>query len=128
MAECATPGPLFTTATAAGYAIAGNAGALAATLGIFAPAFVSVAVSAPLKRLVQRSTVLRALLDGVVIASVALLGRAVVGFGVPMHGWQWLVCAAAVMLLLIRRGLATVLLLAAVSAGIVVQLFPLLSS
>ena len=123
-----TPGPLFTTATAAGYAIAGNAGALAATLGIFAPAFVSVAVSAPLKRLVQRSTVLRALLDGVVIASVALLGRAVVGFGAPMHGWQWLVCAAAVMLLLIRRGLATVLLLAAVSAGIVVQLFPLLSS
>ncbi len=120
-----TPGPLFTTATAAGYVIAGNAGALVATLGIFAPAFVSVAVSAPLKRLVQRSAVSRALLDGVVIASVALLGRAVVGFGAPMRGWQWLVCLAAAVLLFVRRGLATVLLLAAVSAGVVAQLFHL---
>ncbi len=123
-----TPGPLFTTATAAGYVIGGNAGALAATLGIFAPAFVSVAVSTPLQRLVQRSTVIRALLDGVVIASVALLGRAVVGFGSPMHGWQWPVCAAAAALVFLRRGLATVLLFAAVSAGIVAQflhVFPL---
>ncbi len=118
-----TPGPLFTTATAAGYAIAGHAGALVATMGIFAPAFASVAISAPLTRLVQRSAVIRALLDGVVIASVALLGRAVVGFGAPMRGWQWLVCVSAVALLFVRRGSATLLLLAAVVAGIVAQLF-----
>ena len=63
-----TPGPLFATATAAGYVIAGNAGALAATIGIFAPAFLSVTVSGPLRRLIQRSPRVRAALDGIVVA------------------------------------------------------------
>lgn len=114
-----TPGPLFTTATAAGFSIAGPLGALAATVGIFAPAFLSVVVSHPLQRLVQRSAVTRAALDGVVVASVALLGRAVAGFGWPMQLWQWAVVAVATALLAGTRLPATLLLLAAVLAGIV---------
>lgn len=123
-----TPGPLFATATAAGYSIGGHAGALAATVGIFAPAFASVAVSAPIRRLVQRSALLRAALDGVVIASVALLGRAVVGFTLPLQPWQWIACGVATGLMLLRRGSSTLLLLAAVCAGIVSALLHQLPS
>ena len=120
-----TPGPLFATATAAGYRIGGHAGALAATVGIFAPAFACVAVGAPIRRLVQRSSLLRSALDGVVIASVALLGRAVVGFALPLQPWQWIVCGIATAVLLVWRASSTLLLLVAVAAGVVSALLHL---
>jgi chromate transporter len=68
-----TPGPLFTSATFAGYLIAGNAGALAATAGIFLPAFVFVAVSGPLVPRLRGSPAAGDFLDGLVAASVALM-------------------------------------------------------
>ncbi len=120
-----TPGPLFTTATAAGFAIAGHVGALAATVGIFAPAFLSVAISAPVRALIQRSRMTRAVLDGVVLASVALLGRAVVAFAWPMQRWQWMVCLCAGAMLFGTRVSATLLLLAAALAGILAVVFHL---
>ena len=111
-------------ATAAGYVIGGHTGALVATIGIFAPAFVSVAVSAPIRRLIQRSPAVRAALDGVVVASVALLGRALVGFATPLGASQWLVCLLASLLLFIGRVQATLLLVGAVLAGIVASILP----
>ncbi len=113
-----TPGPLFSTATAAGYMIGGSMGAMAATVGIFAPAFASVAIGAPLRRLVARSTLSRRALDGVVIASVALLGRALVGFALPLNAWQWAVAAAAAVSLLVVRVQATLVLVAVVVIGL----------
>ncbi|HEX5631796.1 MAG TPA: chromate transporter, partial [Gemmatimonadales bacterium] len=68
-----TPGPLFTTATFVGYLLAGGMGALAATVGIFLPAFVFVALSAPHLPRLRRSATARALLDGVNAASLALM-------------------------------------------------------
>ena len=68
-----TPGPLFTTATFIGYLLAGTAGAVCATLGIFLPAFFFCAISGPLVPRVRRSAVAGAFLDGVNIASLALM-------------------------------------------------------
>jgi chromate transporter len=68
-----TPGPVFTTATFVGYVIAGPGGALVATLGIFLPAFVFVALSAPLIPRLRTSAITSRLLDGVNVASLALM-------------------------------------------------------
>ena len=68
-----TPGPVFTTATFIGYLLAGTPGAAIATLGIFLPAFLFVAVSGPLVPRIRRSRVAGAALDGVNAASLALM-------------------------------------------------------
>lgn len=68
-----TPGPVFTTATFIGYLLAGPKGAATATIGIFLPAFIFVAVSGPLVRRIRRSITAGAFLDGVNVASLALM-------------------------------------------------------
>jgi chromate transporter len=68
-----TPGPVFTTATFVGYLAAGPAGAAAATIGIFLPAFVLVALSGPLVPRLRASPAAAAFLDGVNAASLALM-------------------------------------------------------
>jgi chromate transporter len=68
-----TPGPVFTTATFIGYLLAGPRGAAVATLGIFLPAFVFVAISAPLLPRLRRSRKVGAFLDGLNVASLALM-------------------------------------------------------
>ena len=68
-----TPGPVFTTATFIGYVLAGPAGALVATAGIFLPAFIFVAASGPLVPRLRASRVAGAFLDGVNVASLALM-------------------------------------------------------
>ena len=68
-----TPGPVFTSATFVGYILRGPAGALVATLGIFLPAFLFVAVSAPLLPRLRASRTVGIILDGVNVASLALM-------------------------------------------------------
>jgi chromate transporter len=68
-----TPGPLSSTATFIGYVLAGLPGAVVATVGIFLPAFVFVAASGPLVPRLRRSAVAGAFLDGVNVASLALM-------------------------------------------------------
>lgn len=68
-----TPGPVFTTATFIGYTLCGWTGALVATIGIFLPAFVFVAISGPLVPRLRRSRGAGAFLDGVNVASLALM-------------------------------------------------------
>lgn len=68
-----TPGPVFTTATFAGYLVGGLPGAALATLGIFLPSFLFVALSGPLIPRLRRSPAAGAFLDGVNAASLALM-------------------------------------------------------
>lgn len=68
-----TPGPVFTTATFIGYLLGGVPGGVLATVGIFLPGFVFVALTNPIIPRLRQSPWASALLDGVNAASVALM-------------------------------------------------------
>lgn len=117
-----TPGPVFSTATFVGWLLAGPSGALVATAGIFLPAFVFVALSAPLVPRLRTSPTAAAFLDGVNVASLALmavvtalLGRAAV-IDVPTA----LLAAGAAILLLRFRPNSTWLVLGGAVAGAII--------
>jgi chromate transporter len=111
-----TPGPVSTSATFVGYLLGGAPAAVLATLGIFLPAFVFVALSGPLVARMRKSAVAAALVDGVNVGSLAVmalvswqLGRstivdpltaAIAGVALLLLIWirlnpAWLVLAAA---------------------------------
>jgi chromate transporter len=113
-----TPGPVFTTAT-----FVGPVGGLVATAGIFLPAFIFVGLSGPFVPRLRRSAVAGAILDGVNVASLALmavvsaqLARAAIvdpvtvllalASGVALLWWRinsaWLVLGGALIGLLVR--------------------------
>ena len=68
-----TPGPVLTTATFIGYLLGGTSAGVLATVAIFAPAFVFVALSGPLIPRLRRWRWTGALLDGVNVASLGLM-------------------------------------------------------
>lgn len=68
-----TPGPVFTTATFVGYLLGGLSGGVVATLGIFLPSFIFVALVHRYIPLLRRSPGLGSLLDGVNVASLSLM-------------------------------------------------------
>jgi chromate transporter len=68
-----TPGPVFSSATFIGWQIGGLTGAIAATIGIFLPSFLFVALGNPLIPKLRRSKVMGAFLDTMNIASIAII-------------------------------------------------------
>jgi chromate transporter len=74
-----TPGPVFSTATFIGYLVGGWLGAVAATIGIFLPAFAFVAVSVKLLDRLRASRRARAFLNGVNAAAVGLIAVVAAG-------------------------------------------------
>jgi chromate transporter len=68
-----TPGPVFSSVTFIGYQINGWQGAAISTIGIFFPSFVFVALLNPLVKNMRNSKLFSAFLDGVNVASVAII-------------------------------------------------------
>jgi chromate transporter len=98
-----TPGPLFTTATFVGYVLGGATGAVVATVAIFLPAFVFVALSGPLVPRVRRSPVAGAVLDAVNVASLAMMAAVTWQLGVAALRSPLPVTIAGVSLILLTR-------------------------
>jgi len=68
-----TPGPVFTTATFIGYLVGRVPGALLATLAIFLPSFIFVALAYPIVPRLRRSSWTSAFLDGVNAAALGVM-------------------------------------------------------
>jgi chromate transporter len=68
-----TPGPVLTTATFIGYLLGGTPAAILATVGIFLPAFIFVAITNPWIPRMRNSAWFSGLLDGVNAAALGLM-------------------------------------------------------
>ncbi len=118
-----TPGPVFTTATFIGYIVAGWAGALVATVGIFLPGFILVALSGPVIPRLRRSPTAAAALDGVVAGSLALMAVVTWQLGKSsIVSWTTLAIFGAALIGLLRFRLNSAwLIAAAVVFGLVMR-------
>ena len=109
-----TPGPVFTTATFIGYVIAGWKGAIIATLGIFLPGFILVALSGPLIPRLRQSPVFAAALDGVVAGSLALMAVVTWQLGkASVVDWTTLAILGVALIALLRFRINSAWLIAA---------------
>ncbi|HLZ58867.1 MAG TPA: chromate efflux transporter [Ktedonosporobacter sp.] len=96
-----TPGPVFTTATFIGYLVGGWQGALLATLAIFLPSFLLIAIIHPLTARLRSSPWTGAILDGVNIAALALMAGVLVQLGQSalIDIWTWAIALVSLVLL-----------------------------
>lgn len=98
-----TPGPLFTSATFIGYILGGMPAALLATLGIFLPSYLFVAVSNPIIPKLRRSPWASSMLDGVIAASMGLMAATSWQLGVAALIDPVTIVTAAISLTLLLR-------------------------
>jgi chromate transporter len=97
-----TPGPILTTATFIGYLLAGNLGAIAATIGIFLPAFIFVPAINPFVSKLRKSSWTAGFLDGVNAASIGLMAAVALelGRGTLIDIWTVTMAIASLIVLL----------------------------
>jgi chromate transporter len=114
-----SPGPLFTTATFIGYVLGGPAGAVLATIAIFLPAFVFVALSRPLVGWLRRCDLAGAVLDGIKVAAIALMivVSAQLARTAVVDGFTLGIAAVSALLLFCYRVNSTWLVVGAAVAG-----------
>jgi chromate transporter len=118
-----TPGPVVQTVAVVGYAAAGLAGGILASVVAFSPSFAFILLGAGRFDQIRGNRTARAFLAG---AGPAAIG-AIYGSAIPLtraltHPWQYAVLAGALLLLLpLRRGVVLTLLSAG-AAGVAVTL------
>jgi chromate transporter len=119
-----TPGPVFTTATFIGYLVGATPGAILATIAIFLPSFLFVALTNPLIPRLRRSPWMGALLDGVNVAAVGLMAAVTWELGrAAIIDWLTLALALGAAVLLVRFKVnSTWLVVAGGIAGILAHL------
>ena len=115
-----TPGPLFTTATFIGYLLAGPWGAVLSTTGMFLPAFVFVAVSAPLVPRLRKSRLASSILDGLNVGSLSLMLVVTLQLarGTLVDVSAWALAIGSLIVLLVFRLNSTWLVAAGVAMGV----------
>jgi chromate transporter len=96
-----TPGPVLSTATFIGYLLGGTWGAAIATVAIFLPSFLYVAVLGPILPKVRRSPWMAAFLDSVNVCAVALMAGVTIKLADDaLRGWpMWLIAVTALAVL-----------------------------
>jgi chromate transporter len=116
-----TPGPVSSTATFVGYLLAGAPGAIAATLGIFLPGALLVALSIPILPRLAASETARHALDGVNAAALGLLVAVTAGLagGALVDVTSIAIAIGAALVLLASRTSPGWLVLAAAGVGLV---------
>ncbi|MDQ3044794.1 MAG: chromate transporter, partial [Chloroflexota bacterium] len=98
-----TPGPLLSTATFAGYFAGGWTGAIAATIGIFLPAFLLVAFANSLLSLLRRISWAGLFLNGLSLSAIGLMAAVLVPLGRATLDGVWGVSGTLLALLLITK-------------------------
>jgi chromate transporter len=89
-----TPGPVFSSVTFIGWQMNGWQGAALATVAIFLPSFLFVALLNPLVPRMRRSALFAAFLDGVNVASIAIIATVCISFGrESLTGWRTILIA-----------------------------------
>jgi chromate transporter len=118
-----TPGPVVATVAAVGYAAHGVAGAILAAIVAFLPSFVFVLIGGGHFERLRRNARAGAFLEGAGPAAIgAILGSAIPLASALSETWQFIVlAAAAVALLILRRGIV-ITLVASGAVGVLVAL------
>ena len=109
-----TPGPVVATVAAVGYAAHGLAGGLLAALVAFTPSFSFILLAGGRFEALRNNRSARAFLDGAGPAAIgAILGAAALLAGALQETWQFaILAAAAIALLILKRGIVETLLAA----------------
>jgi chromate transporter len=118
-----TPGPVVQTVAVVGYAAAGIGGGLLASVVAFTPSFVFVLLGANRFDRLRRSPRMRAFLDGAGPAAIgAILGSAIPLAAALTQRWQYAVLAGAALILLVLRRGVVLTLVSAAAVGVIIGL------
>ena len=120
-----TPGPIVITATFVGFVIRGLPGAVVATLSIFAPSFVVVALVTPHFDRLQRQAAFRGATAGALLSFVGLLASVAVRFAMETP-WSVTTTVMAVAAFVAFRKRVDVLWV--VLAGVIISLVSAIST
>jgi chromate transporter len=116
-----TPGPVVATVAAVGYAARGIGGGIMAAAIAFAPSFALVMAGGRRFERLRTEGRAQAFLDGAGPAAIGAILGAAIPLAQALHEtWQWLILAgAAIVLLLLRRGVVGTLVAAGVAGAII---------
>jgi chromate transporter len=121
-----SPGPVVITATFVGYLVAGFAGSLAATIGIFLPSFILVLVAAPILARHRANRSVQGFVKGAFAAAIGtILGACVLLGRIAIGDWLTILIAVTALVALFRWKVSNPLLMA-VTALVGLIAFPLL--
>jgi len=116
-----TPGPVLSSSTFIGYLAGGFWGGIAATVGVFLPSFIIVAITAPLVKKMRDNEVTSLFLRGVNAAVVALILMVCVDLAqnALVDGWTVLVFIAGLLAMMLLKAQPYMLVLAGLAMGLI---------